>query len=111
MIPLKGIEEACQKGYEQERIEGLIHQMELSTRNQSAQFGLHLTFNLHAAMLHDADPNESLQIVKFIDRLKAELEKNPNYLVDKTREFLIDNKSRKVDLILNKFFLEKELNF
>ena len=71
--------------------------MELSTRNQSAQFGLHLSFNLHAAMLHDADPNESLQIVKFIDRLKMELEKNPSYLVDKTREFLINNKSRIVE--------------
>ena len=48
-------------------------------------------------MLHDADPNESLQIVKFIDRLKMELEKNPSYLVDKTREFLIKNKSRIVE--------------
>ena len=91
---LEGIEEACEKGFEQERIDGLIHQMELSTRNQSAQFGLHLTFNLHAAMLHGAEPNESLQIVKFIDKLKSELTSNPNFLVNKTREFLLENKAR-----------------
>ena len=106
---LEGIEEACNKGFEQERIDGLIHQMELSTRNQSAQFGLHLTFSLHAAMLHGAEPNESLQIVKFIDKLKAELASNPNFLVDKTREFLLENKARvELRMLADKDYETKE---
>ena len=108
-LVMEGIEEACEEGYEKERIDGLIHQMELSTRNQSAQFGLHLTFSLHAAMLHDADPNESLQIVTFIERLKTELEVNPNFLIEQTKKMLIDNNSRvELRMIAQENYEEKE---
>ena len=81
-------------GFPQDRIDALIHQFELTTRHQSTQFGLHLTFGLHSALLHGADPNESLQTIKLVERLKSELNSDPDFLVKETRKMLLENTSK-----------------
>lgn len=75
----------------QDRIEALIHQLELTTRHQTVKFGLGLTFNLHPALLHGADMKDSLETLSMVDRLRKELAKNQNYLRDQIRPMILDN--------------------
>ena len=83
--------EVARDGFPTERIDAVLHSIELAVKHQAANFGLSMIMNLTPMWNHDSDPVEPLFINSKVDRFRQELSKNPNYLKDKVRQYFIDN--------------------
>ncbi|KAI1293716.1 Presequence protease, mitochondrial [Halotydeus destructor] len=86
--------EAANSGFSAERVEAVLHLIELTTKHQSQNFGLKLLYGLNPRMNHDVDAVQSLQVNKHISYLRTSLAENPNFLKDKIRKYFIENKHR-----------------
>nr|AYV89113.1 presequence protease, mitochondrial isoform X1 [Tetranychus truncatus] len=90
-IILKTFEKVAEEGFPQERIDALLHSIELSLKHQPGGFGLHLLMAIQGTWNHDGDPIGVLRINDNIERFKKELSENPNFLKEKVRKYFIEN--------------------
>lgn len=56
------LEASYSKGFPKERVESVFHQLELSMRHRTTQFGMNIGWNVLRNMVHDGDPFDSLNI-------------------------------------------------
>ncbi|ELU02149.1 hypothetical protein CAPTEDRAFT_179632 [Capitella teleta] len=92
-------DKVIQDGFEQDRINAILHSIELSQKHQTDKFGLHLGVNLATAWMHNGDPVDAIQMNKHIDHLKECLRTQPNFFQDKLKECFKDNQ-HKLTLIM-----------
>ncbi|XP_067127362.1 presequence protease, mitochondrial-like [Centruroides vittatus] len=112
----KTIDDVINKGFLQERIEGILHFIELSTKHQTSNFGLQLTMTVNSTWNHGGDPIEALKVNEHVEWFKQQLKKNPRFLQDKLKYYFKEN-SHRLTLIMNpkddyekeKLSIEKEL--
>ncbi|KAK6166270.1 hypothetical protein SNE40_023007 [Patella caerulea] len=78
-------------GFEQERIDAVLHQIELGQKHQSGNFGLGLSMAVTSIWNHDGNPTESLQINKHVNMFKQKLADNPTFLQDKVQQYFKTN--------------------
>uniref|UniRef100_T1KQW8 Presequence protease, mitochondrial n=1 Tax=Tetranychus urticae TaxID=32264 RepID=T1KQW8_TETUR len=90
-IILQTFEKVAEEGFPQERIDALLHSIELSLKHQPGGFGLHLLMAIQGTWNHDGDPIAVLRINDNIERFKKELSDNPNFLKEKVRKYFIEN--------------------
>lgn len=76
-------------GFAKERVDALLHQIELDISHQRSQFGLGLTFGILPSWSHGADPFTSLQVKNVVDCLRENLRTNPQYLQEKIEEYFL----------------------
>lgn len=88
----KTLEEVKQNGFPKERIEAILHSIELSSKHHTASFGLNLIRALNTSWNHDGDIIEALNLNKAVERFKEDLKNNPNFLQQKLDQYLIQNK-------------------
>jgi Zn-dependent M16 (insulinase) family peptidase len=119
-IITKTLLDATRVPFAQERIDGILHQIELSEKNikgawvrrirhvptmlasvakhlirQSlGNFGLNMALNMATGWIHGADTLDMLDITKHITQLKSDLQANPSLFQDLVREYFVDNKVR-----------------
>ena len=86
--------DAYTEGFPQERIDAILHRIELSTKHQGSNFGLGLLMYINSTWNHDVNPIECLNINKQVEQFKKNLQSDPNYLKKKIKEYFIDNKHR-----------------
>ena len=91
----KVLEECAEKGFEKERVEAVLHQMELSLKHDSAQFGMKLLFGITRGWFDGIDPVESIQLKELIERLREKLAEGP-FLQGLIRKYFLENRSRLV---------------
>lgn len=89
-------DQAAREGFPAERVEAVLHSIELGVKHQTANFGLSMIMNLTPMWNHESDPIEALYINSKVDRFRQELRKNPNYLKELIRKFFVDNPHRLV---------------
>ncbi|KAI8327793.1 peptidase M16C associated-domain-containing protein [Chlamydoabsidia padenii] len=79
------LEQVKVDGFDQNRIEAALHQMELGQKHKTARFGLTIMNSITSGWFNGADPIDLLQINKYIERLRQELQKGPFFesLIDK----------------------------
>jgi len=77
------IQSTSKNGFAKERVDALLHQIELDISHQRSQFGLGLTFGILPSWSHGADPFTSLQVKNVVDCLRENLRTNPQYLQEK----------------------------
>nr|DBA25108.1 TPA: hypothetical protein GDO54_012678 [Pyxicephalus adspersus] len=92
----KTIEEVVQKGFESERIEALLHKLEIQMKHQSTSFGLSLASFLASSWNHDVDPVEMLKLGEKISRFRQCIEENPTFLQEKVKQHFQNNLHRMV---------------
>lgn len=85
-------EKVSRQGFSEERLEGILHLLELSLKHQSANFGLNLLMSINPLLNHDGDVIDSLQFNKHVSLLKEKMSKDPNYLKDKIKKYFVDNR-------------------
>ncbi|CAL8347226.1 unnamed protein product [Merluccius merluccius] len=88
------IEEIVATGFEEERIEALLHKIEVQMKHQSTSFGLSLASYMASCWNHDGDPVELLQIGEFVSRFRRCYQDNPRFLQDKVKHYFQDNPHR-----------------
>ncbi|KAJ8336397.1 hypothetical protein SKAU_G00376170 [Synaphobranchus kaupii] len=85
------IDDIIANGFEEERIEALLHKLEIQMKHQSTSFGLSLASYIASCWNHDGDPVELMQISDSVAQFRRCLKDNPLYLQEKVREYFKDN--------------------
>nr|XP_027202513.1 presequence protease, mitochondrial-like [Dermatophagoides pteronyssinus] len=86
--------DAYTDGFPQERIDAILHRIELSTKHQGSNFGLGLLMYINSSWIHDVDPIECLNINKQVEQFKENLQSDSKYLQKKIKQYFLDNKHR-----------------
>ena len=55
-------------GFDRDRIDAVLHLIELSLKHQTTQFGLGLAANLMPTCIHDGNPVPILQVNRMVDK-------------------------------------------
>uniref|UniRef100_UPI00398ED8F7 presequence protease, mitochondrial isoform X1 n=3 Tax=Pristiophorus japonicus TaxID=55135 RepID=UPI00398ED8F7 len=87
----KTIDEVIENGFEEERIEALLHKIEIQLKHQTTNFGLALASYVATNWNHDGDPVEVLQISEKVARFRQSLKDNPRFLQDKVKHYFKEN--------------------
>ncbi|KAJ8868408.1 hypothetical protein PR048_029924 [Dryococelus australis] len=90
------VDTVVSKGFDENQVEGVLHNIELNMKHQVSDFGLGLLFNLTPLWNHDGDLVKALRIENQVSQLRQNLKHNPHYLQDKVKLFLDDNDHRLV---------------
>lgn len=93
------LKQAAQEGFPADRIEAVLHNIELSMKHQSSSFGLSLIMSLTPLWNHGSDPIQALYINYKVDRLRHNLSENPKYLQEKITQYLVNNQHRLVTVM------------
>ncbi|XP_070700808.1 presequence protease, mitochondrial [Pempheris klunzingeri] len=88
------IDDIIENGFEEERIEALLHKIEIQMKHQSTNFGLSLASYIASSWNHDGDPVELLQISDCVAKFRQALKENPHFLQDQVKHYLKDNTHR-----------------
>lgn len=81
-------------GFESQHIESVLHNLELSLRHQSSNFGILLLLNSTALWNHEGDVVSNLRVSNMISRLRASLRQNNNYFQDKMEQYFANDNHR-----------------
>ena len=92
---LRVLEQVSQTGFESDRIEGILHQMELSLKHKSADFGNSLMWKITSSWFDGVNPIEMLLWNSRIERLREELAAGP-FFQNLIRKYFLGNQSRLV---------------
>lgn len=103
------INDIIENGFEEERIEGLLHKIEIQMKHQSTSFGLSLASYIASSWNHDGNPVELLQISDSVEKFRQALKENPRFLQDKVRHYFKENTHRlTLSMSPDEAYLEKQ---
>ena len=88
------INEVIEKGFDSKHVESVLHNIELSLKHQSPQFGLGLLFNSTPLWNHEGDVVENLRVSNMISQFRTKLQQDPQYLQKKTSQYFANNTHR-----------------
>jgi Zn-dependent M16 (insulinase) family peptidase len=90
------LEKVVEEGISQERLEAILHQLELHQREIAGDhfpYGLQLIMNAISPMVHGGDPVDTLDIEPALATLREKI-KDPDYVPNLVRRKLLDNPHR-----------------
>lgn len=90
------LREVAEKGVEKERLEAVLHQLELSQREISGDsfpYGLQIILGALSPMLHGGDPIALLDLEPVLRTLRERIE-DPDYFKSLVKKLLLDNPHR-----------------
>jgi Zn-dependent M16 (insulinase) family peptidase len=91
----KTFEKASEDGFEQDRIDAIMHRTELALKNKGNNFGLNLIMALTPAANHSkTDFFQSMHVNQKVERFRKEMAMNPNYLQEKVKQYFVNNSHR-----------------
>uniref|UniRef100_A0A8D0GC63 Presequence protease, mitochondrial n=1 Tax=Sphenodon punctatus TaxID=8508 RepID=A0A8D0GC63_SPHPU len=93
-IIAKTIDKVIEEGFEEDKIEALLHKIEIQLKHQSTSFGLALTSYIASCWNHDGDPVEILKIADQVTQFRKCLKENPKFLQEKVKQYFKDNPHR-----------------
>lgn len=76
-------QDVVQTGFPKERVEAVLHGIELGVKHQNANFGLSVLFGISSLWNHDGDILAALGIEKQIAQFRESLKKDEKYLQKK----------------------------
>ncbi|XP_037012447.2 presequence protease, mitochondrial [Artibeus jamaicensis] len=88
------IDDVITKGFEDDRIEALLHKIEIQMKHQSVSFGLALTSYIASCWNHDGDPVELLKLGSQVARFRQCLKENPQFLQEKVQQYFKNNQHK-----------------
>ncbi|CAG2163811.1 unnamed protein product [Oppiella nova] len=90
------LKNAINDGFPEERIEAILHRVELQTKHQTSNYGLGLMMNLNPLWTHGGNPLVGLRVNEHVNTFRAQLKQNPKFLTNKIKERFISNTHRLV---------------
>ena len=88
---MKVLRDMRQEGFEKSKIDGILHQLELSLKHKTANFGMGLMQRLQPGWFNGVDPFDSLAWNKTISEFKRRYAK-PGYLEGLLEKFLLNDR-------------------
>ncbi|XP_054847868.1 presequence protease, mitochondrial isoform X2 [Eublepharis macularius] len=90
-IIARTIDEVIEDGFDEERIEALLHKIEIQMKHQSTSFGLALTSYIASCWNHEGDPVDLLNIADKTAQFRECLKEDPLFLQKKVKQYFKDN--------------------
>jgi len=87
------LEQSAEQGFPPERIEAVLHRLEISQKLVNADFGLNLAASLATSWIHGGCPVSYLSINEHIKRVRARVAEGP-FFQQLIRDYLLNNKHR-----------------
>ncbi|KAK7507320.1 hypothetical protein BaRGS_00001255 [Batillaria attramentaria] len=87
-------DQVLKDGFDQTRIDALLHRIELGQKHQTNNFGFHMAIGLASNWNHEGDPVKLIQVGEHVQRFRQELAKNPHFLQDKVQQYFKNNPHR-----------------
>ena len=87
-------ERISREGFPRERVEAVMHQIELDAAVVTTQFGLYTGFGSFSTWVHDGDALRSLRTPELAAKLNAALDADPQYWQKLIKKWFLDNKHR-----------------
>lgn len=84
-------DQVIEEGFPADRVESVLHNIELSVKHQTSSFGLSLAMNLTPLWNLNGDPIDGLLINNKIAKFRKCLEENPKFLQEKVRQYFKEN--------------------
>lgn len=85
-------EEMHQKGFDQGKIDGILHQLELALKHKTANFGMNLMQRLKPSWFNGVDPFDALQWNKTVATFKERLAQG-GYLESLLKKYLLNDRT------------------
>jgi presequence protease len=85
-------EEVHQKGFDQSKVDGYLHQLEIALKHKTAKFGMGLMQRIKPAWFEGVDPFDSLAWNDTISAFKAEMAKG-GYLEGLLKKYLMNDQT------------------
>jgi len=92
-------EQVLRDGFSSERVEAVLHSIELGVKHQSSNFGLSMVMGLTPLWNHGGSPIEALYINSKVKQFRQQLQDNPNYIQDKIRQHFVENQHKLVTVM------------
>ncbi|XP_024291272.1 presequence protease, mitochondrial isoform X1 [Oncorhynchus tshawytscha] len=109
-IIIQTFDEIIANGFEEERIEALLHKIEIQMKHQSTSFGLSLASYIASCWNHDGDPVQLLKICDSVTQFRQALKDNPRFLQEKVVHYFKDNTHRlTLSMSPDEAYLEKQV--
>ncbi|GAB9467624.1 Metalloprotease family m16c [Globisporangium polare] len=89
-----------ENGFEKERVEGLLHQLELSLKHIVGNFGLTLMHGSSSVWTHRGDLIENLQLNPILTKLDEEMKRDPRFLEKYVEKYIMSNETKEVHLLM-----------
>jgi Zn-dependent M16 (insulinase) family peptidase len=83
------IKNVTEKGLDKSKVQGLLHQLELGLKHETATFGMDLVQRLKPGWFNGIDPFDALAWNKTVETFKAEYAAKPTYLEDLLKKYLL----------------------
>lgn len=87
-------------GFDPERVEGLLHQLELSLKHIVGNFGLSLMHGLSSVWAHDGDLLDNLALNPLLTRLHDGMASNPRFLESYIDKYILDDRTKQVQVLM-----------
>lgn len=91
---IETLKQTMEMGFDSQRIEGVIHQIELGAKHKTAKFGLNLGMSIIESWIHGVNPIDAIEFNKYIVELRKQLEVDPKFLESRIQKYFLDNKHR-----------------
>ena len=88
----KTLQDVRQKGFDQHKIDGYLHQLELALKHKTARFGMGLMNRLQPGWFNGVDPFDSLQWNKTVAAFKGKLQQG-GYLEGLLEKYLLNDRT------------------
>ncbi|CAH1403773.1 unnamed protein product [Nezara viridula] len=90
----KTIDNVINEGFDDNQIKAILHNIEINTKHQTADFGLGILFGTTPVWNHDGDVVRAVKVNDKVMKFKKSLADNPLYLQDMVQEYFKDNTHR-----------------
>ncbi|XP_072181122.1 presequence protease, mitochondrial-like [Diadema setosum] len=90
----KTFQEVIETGFEAERIEAILHKIELSQKHQTTHFGLGLVAGLMPFWNHGDDPTPFLKLSQLVEHFKSKMTSDPKFLQMKVKDYFQVNQHK-----------------
>jgi Zn-dependent M16 (insulinase) family peptidase len=88
------LERIAREGFPRERVEAVMHQIELDSAVVTTQFGLYTGFGAYSTWVHDGDALNALRTPELAAKLNSALDADPQYWQKLIKKWFLDNKHR-----------------
>ncbi|KAL6068398.1 putative Zn-dependent peptidase, insulinase-like [Balamuthia mandrillaris] len=94
-IIMSTLEEAAKDGFPQERIDSILHQLEIGLKHVTSDFGMTVGSGINYSWIHGNDPVNPILFDKNIGRLKEELAtQGQDFFKQRIKKYLLENQHR-----------------
>lgn len=88
------VDKAATEGFASDRIEAILHSVEIGLKHKSGNFGLGLIMSMTAFWNHSDNPLDNLEINDTITWFKEKISSNPQFLQQKIVQYLQQNQHK-----------------